>query len=73
MLACSATYTIGSVLGLGFLAPELPHRSPTLGATRQRVMGERMAGPLSDVRILELAGLGALPYGSLRLAAWAPM
>ena len=27
-----------------------------------------MAGPLSDVRILELAGLGALPYGSLRLA-----
>ena len=31
-------------------------------------MGERMAGPLSDVRILELAGLGALPYGSLRLA-----
>ncbi|MDJ0785287.1 MAG: CaiB/BaiF CoA-transferase family protein [Myxococcota bacterium] len=27
-----------------------------------------MAGPLSDVRVIELAGLGALPYGSLRLA-----
>ena len=27
-----------------------------------------MAGPLSDIRIIELAGLGALPYGSLRLA-----
>ena len=27
-----------------------------------------MAGPLSDVRIIELAGLGALPYGTLRLA-----
>ena len=27
-----------------------------------------MTGPLSDVRIIELAGLGALPYGSLRLA-----
>ncbi|MEM9466939.1 MAG: CaiB/BaiF CoA-transferase family protein [Actinomycetota bacterium] len=27
-----------------------------------------MSGPLSDLRIIELAGLGALPYGSLRLA-----
>ena len=27
-----------------------------------------MTGPLSDLRIIELAGLGALPYGSLRLA-----
>ena len=27
-----------------------------------------MSGPLADVRVLELAGLGALPYGSLRLA-----
>ncbi len=27
-----------------------------------------MAGPLSDIRIIELAGLGALPYGTLRLA-----
>ena len=27
-----------------------------------------MAGPLSDIRIIELAGLGALLYGSLRLA-----
>ena len=27
-----------------------------------------MPGPLSDLRIIELAGLGALPYGSLRLA-----
>lgn len=27
-----------------------------------------MGGPLAGVRILELAGLGALPYGSLRLA-----
>ena len=26
------------------------------------------AGPLAGVRVLELAGLGALPYGSLRLA-----
>ena len=27
-----------------------------------------MTGPLQDLRIIELAGLGALPYGSLRLA-----
>ncbi len=27
-----------------------------------------MTGPLSDIRIIELAGLGALPYGTLRLA-----
>ena len=27
-----------------------------------------MNGPLHGVRIIELAGLGALPYGSLRLA-----
>jgi alpha-methylacyl-CoA racemase len=27
-----------------------------------------MAGPLDGVRIIELAGLGALPYGSLKLA-----
>ena len=27
-----------------------------------------MNGPLHGIRVLELAGLGALPYGSLRLA-----
>ena len=27
-----------------------------------------MQGPLTGVRILELAGLGALPFGSLKLA-----
>jgi alpha-methylacyl-CoA racemase len=27
-----------------------------------------VAAPLNDIRIIELAGLGALPYGSLRLA-----
>ncbi len=27
-----------------------------------------MAGPLTGVRVIELAGLEALPYGSLRLA-----
>ncbi len=26
------------------------------------------AGPLAGVQVIELAGLGALPYGSLRLA-----
>ena len=27
-----------------------------------------MSGPLAGVKVIELAGLGALPYGSLRLA-----
>ena len=27
-----------------------------------------MAGPLAGVKVVELAGLGALPYGSMRLA-----
>ena len=30
--------------------------------------GAHVSGPLRDLRIIELAGLGALPYGSLRLA-----
>ncbi len=30
--------------------------------------GKRPHGPLSGYRILELAGLGALPYGTMKLA-----
>ena len=43
-------------------------RASPAAAAGPLVYARPMAGPLSDVRIIELAGLGALPYGSMRLA-----
>src|SRR5690606_24328569 len=45
-----------------------PYHAPAWTATLRAGTLRAMAGPLDGVRVIELAGLGALPFGTLKLA-----
>src|SRR5690242_3749302 len=71
----SITTSRSSHAGQPLSTSESPRSSPACTGSmvpdRRRACasdGPMNGGPLAGVRVLELAGLGALPYGTLRLA-----